>query len=58
MAVVNAKAKTIKVRQPVGTNHFQFLAHQPRGGSGGGATEGGGRGGGGVWVGSTTPVGT
>jgi hypothetical protein len=53
MLVMNAAKSTSIVRQPVGTNHFQFRAHQPRRGGcdavgGTGLNGGGGGGGGGV----------
>lgn len=53
MAAMNAQKRMIRLRHPVGTNHFQFRPHQPRapGGVGAagatGAGEGGGGGGGG-----------
>src|SRR3954464_14029132 len=46
IAATPAKARAIMVRQPVGTNHFQLRAHQPRRGGAAG-TDGIGGGGGG-----------
>jgi hypothetical protein len=42
MAATKTTAPTKSVRQPVGTNHFQFRCHQLRraGGVGGGGVEG------------------
>ena len=54
MMLANPSMKRIRLRQPVGTSHFQFLAHQPRaGGIGAGEVGDAGIGA----VGSTTPVG-
>jgi hypothetical protein len=50
MPQMNATKSTSIIRQPVGTNHFQFRAHQPRrcgwGTGGGTGLDGGGDGGG------------
>jgi hypothetical protein len=44
MTAMKAQKRMMRLRQPDGTNHFQFRLHQPRGR--GGAEPDGGRGGG------------